>query len=343
MHRDDEPIFDKNGTQIGSGYRIDSFGVPTGDEVYDKSGYRVGWAFYGSVHITNPNEHSVSDSNDFPSGCSAIFDGINDIFRIGWYLAIFLLFFGGVIKMCASGALDALHLQGASSAPTWGSAMLQPTRGVVITPSTDQEYQSAGTPNKEIGAPIVPSAYYDQLIGVVKVSGSLNLRALPTTNSNSRAKLPNGTLLEIRGRNSEGSWLSVNVPTLSKEGRVSTDFVETKIPKTEIPIVRSTAPLATTSPPKDTATPISPNTATPPVPDGIELNFLADQETIQRGQCTMIRWGIGNVQAIYLDGQALEGGYAEKQVCPNSTTTYTMRIVLRNGNEIERKIVVRVE
>lgn len=345
MHPDDEPIFDKDRRQIGSGYTIESFGVSTGDEVFNESGSRVGWAFYGSVHISNPNERSISDSNDLPSGCSTIFDIVGGILGFIWYAFVASFVLGiivcPVLRACGDIISNNLSPQNYSvpSFPQQVPSNPSPSRNWTAVNSTSSSVASTNNIPQTRG-------------GIVNVD-SLRLRNGPGVNYGVLKSLKNGTVVEILGRNSDASWLNVFVPSISTMGWVSTQYIKTNISMDAVPTALYIPKSVSTSPSKDTATPVSqpdnattvfrPNTGTPPVPDGIELTFVADQEIIKQGQCTILHWGIGNVQAIYLDGQGLEGGYAEKHVCPNSTTTYTMRIVLRDGNEIERSIVVRVQ
>jgi hypothetical protein len=70
------------------------------------------------------------------------------------------------------------------------------------------------------------------------------------------------------------------------------------------------------------------------------VSFTVDQTTLGPGQCTTLRWNVDYVQAVYLDGQP-ESGHQTKQVCPLSTTTYTLRVSTNNG-EIDQKATVNV-
>lgn len=336
----DEPVYDDDGRQVGTKSNIDAPLVLHGDKLYDSSGKHTGYVRYGRWSERNPGLDYL-DQERVSRGC---LDDISELFRYGWYLIVFLFFCGGAIKACTSSALSgvfsSLNLGFVAGAPTAMPRTIEAKSAYFAIPDKDQEHQFVKTPSRIFSTRLFATTDTNQLTGIVKINSSLNLRALPNTDSNSVAKLQNGTVLKILGRNSGGSWLNVIVPSISKEGWVAAQYIEIKIPMLQIPTARYTPQSILTRPPRDTSTPIPKNTATPPMPAGIELTFFAEHETLQRGQCTIIHWGIGNVQAVYLDGQGLEGGYAEKQVCPNSTTTYTMRIVLRDV--IERSIVVRV-
>lgn len=70
------------------------------------------------------------------------------------------------------------------------------------------------------------------------------------------------------------------------------------------------------------------------------IQFWADQTTINQGQCTMLRWNVSNVQAVYVyaQGEPWEpngvAGQGERQVCPPTTTIYELRAV-RTDNTVE--------
>ncbi len=71
------------------------------------------------------------------------------------------------------------------------------------------------------------------------------------------------------------------------------------------------------------------------------INFWVDRSTINAGECTTLHWDVQNVQAVYLDNQGV-AGTDSKQVCPTTTTTYTLRVVRRDGVEETRQVVVNV-
>ncbi len=82
----------------------------------------------------------------------------------------------------------------------------------------------------------------------------------------------------------------------------------------------------------------------PPAP-GSNPNLRADSAYIAAGQCTTLRWDIDNVQAVYLiDGGSQQGagGHDAHNVCPGSTTTYTLRVVGSDGATHDFPITVNV-
>jgi heat shock protein HslJ len=106
-------------------------------------------------------------------------------------------------------------------------------------------------------------------------------------------------------------------------------------------------PAATpTSTPLPTATPTSPPppTATPsPV-----ISFWADRTSINQGECTTLNWSVEHVQAVwvYPRGEAYHRfprtGQGSEQVCPATTTTYDMRVLLPDGSTTFREVTINV-
>jgi hypothetical protein len=92
-----------------------------------------------------------------------------------------------------------------------------------------------------------------------------------------------------------------------------------------------TAPVVTRTP-----TPVTPTAISP-----AQINFRADQTTITRGQCTTLRWDVENATTVYLEGNGVPG-HSSQQVCPNNTTTYTLRVVAPAG-ATERNVTINVQ
>lgn len=71
------------------------------------------------------------------------------------------------------------------------------------------------------------------------------------------------------------------------------------------------------------------------------IAFRADIYDLQEGQCTTLRWDVFNVAEVYLDGtETTLNSFLE--VCPEETTTYTLRVVFLDGNETERELIITV-
>ncbi len=82
-------------------------------------------------------------------------------------------------------------------------------------------------------------------------------------------------------------------------------------------------------------------TATPTIPTPAQINFRADQTTITRGQCTTLRWDVENATAVFLEGNGVPG-HGTQQVCPNNTTTYTLRVNAQTG-ATDRNVTINVQ
>jgi hypothetical protein len=103
------------------------------------------------------------------------------------------------------------------------------------------------------------------------------------------------------------------------------------------------APLATDTPvPTNTAvsptsTPVPPTTTAVPAP---QIDFHADATTVIAGTCTVLRWNLEYITAVFLNDIGVEG-HGSQEVCPAQTATYTLRVVHPRGEE-SRQITVSV-
>jgi polar amino acid transport system substrate-binding protein len=71
------------------------------------------------------------------------------------------------------------------------------------------------------------------------------------------------------------------------------------------------------------------------------INFWADSYAISPGQCTTLRWDVQGVQAVFLNEQGVAGQSAQ-QVCPGSTQTWTLRVVMNDGSQQTRQVTITV-
>ncbi len=70
------------------------------------------------------------------------------------------------------------------------------------------------------------------------------------------------------------------------------------------------------------------------------IDFRADSTSLSySGECTTLRWDVENVRSLFLDGQGVVG-HDSRQVCPVSTTTYTLRAETACG-PVERTVTVQ--
>lgn len=70
--------------------------------------------------------------------------------------------------------------------------------------------------------------------------------------------------------------------------------------------------------------------------------FQADRTTLGAGSCAVLSWSVENVSAVYLDGAPVTG-QDSRQVCPNTTTTYTLHVVKRDGSSSDVPVTITVQ
>lgn len=87
--------------------------------------------------------------------------------------------------------------------------------------------------------------------------------------------------------------------------------------------------------PTFTPAPSATSTAAP-----AHIEFWADRTEIAAGQCLNLGWRVAGVQAVFLDSQGVIGEEV-RQVCPTQDTTYTLRAITSQGEEV-RQIRVHV-
>ncbi len=180
--------------------------------------------------------------------------------------------------------------------------------------------------------------------GRVNSPQGLNIRSGPGVNFPVIGFAQDGDEGEIVGRSADNRWWAAAVPSASDGiGWVSADFVIAS--NTEnVPVLEVVPPVIVLPTLAATPTPVPMPTATP-IPT---LSFTADRTTINQGQCTTLRWSVENIQAVwvYPQGQPFNQfprtGQGSEQVCPTSTTTYEMRVLLRDGSTVFRQVTITV-
>lgn len=196
-----------------------------------------------------------------------------------------------------------------------------------------------------IDLPEPPSAP-ETATGRATAPGGLNVRSGPGTNFPVIGVANFGDEGEIVGRSEDGRWWAVAIPSAPGGiGWVSVDFVVATNAE-NVPVIDSPAPpvIVPTAIPVATPTPVPAATATP----AAQITFTADQTTIDQGQCTTIRWSAQNVQAVWINpsynnfDQTPRPTTGSQQVCPASTTTYNMRVMLRDGSIVTQSVTITV-
>jgi hypothetical protein len=107
-------------------------------------------------------------------------------------------------------------------------------------------------------------------------------------------------------------------------------------------------PMATPTATPPTPTPTrTPSSGGPPGPDPTStpgqpvIQFWVDQDRISRGACTALHWRTENAQEVRFEGQSVAGD-GDRQVCPQQTTVYELRVVTGAGEE-NREVTVLVQ
>jgi heat shock protein HslJ/uncharacterized protein YraI len=79
-----------------------------------------------------------------------------------------------------------------------------------------------------------------------------------------------------------------------------------------------------------------------------QISFWADRTTIDQGQCARLYWSVENVQGVwvYPQGERYSRfprvGNDSERVCPERTTVYEMRVLLRDNSTVYRQVTINV-
>jgi heat shock protein HslJ len=104
-------------------------------------------------------------------------------------------------------------------------------------------------------------------------------------------------------------------------------------------------PTPTRVPPTPTRVPPTPTAAPPPQ---AQLNFWADRTQINLGECATLFWDVRGVQAVWVYPRGADftqfprTGQGNWQVCPATTTTYEMRVLMQDGSTQFRQVTINV-
>ncbi len=104
-----------------------------------------------------------------------------------------------------------------------------------------------------------------------------------------------------------------------------------------LPVTDTPVPTETAVPATATHTPAPPTATRMPDP---EIDFRAETATLVAGSCTILRWDVEYITAVFLNNFGVEG-HGSREVCPPQTETYTLHIVHPQGEE-DRQVVVSV-
>jgi hypothetical protein len=106
-------------------------------------------------------------------------------------------------------------------------------------------------------------------------------------------------------------------------------FDQICLPPTDTP-TSTTTPVPSTPASSPTNTPVPP--AATPTPPELVVWFRLDQNPIEAGSCTMLRWDTSHARQVYLDGEAV-GTNGSREACPAISQDYRLRVVGTEGEE----------
>ena len=132
------------------------------------------------------------------------------------------------------------------------------------------------------------------------------------------------------------SW-SVGSPGGNSEQPPVYNFDQICAPAVTDTPMPSNTPMSTGTAVPATHTPLPPTPTAMPEP---VIHFGADVTTLVAGTCTVLRWDVEHITAVFLNDIGVEG-HGSQEVCPAQTTTYTLHIIYPEGEE-NRQITVSV-
>lgn len=134
-----------------------------------------------------------------------------------------------------------------------------------------------------------------------------------------------GQSVQVTGRLADNSWYRILLN--GREGWVFGQWVATNC-MGGVPVVPAPPPPVTT-----------------PIPGPNQANFTADASTLTQGQCTTLRWSVTEVAGVWLiigQYQNSVPGVSTQTVCPDSTTTYRLRVQRQDGSVFEASLTITV-
>ena len=186
--------------------------------------------------------------------------------------------------------------------------------------------------------------------GRVVGAQTLNIRSGPGTAFPVIGAARAGDEGEIVGRSADGRWWAVSAPVVAGRHRLGVGRFRAGDQRRECAGDRLAATAhASTAHADPRAYRRGPRPAPPPPPTAMpEISFWADRTSITQGECATINWSVQNVQAVWVYplgepyNRFPRTGQGSEVVCPASTTTYEMRVLLRNGSTVFRQITINV-
>lgn len=207
--------------------------------------------------------------------------------------------------------------------------------------ATVAEVVDLPAPEPEPEQPAVPT-------GRVSGAATLNIRSGPGTSFPVVAVAREGDEGTIVGRSADGGWWAVHAPSLpGAVGWVSAQFVIATNAENVVVIASPPTPTPLPTRPPATATPI-PATPLPTPTPGAQIAFWADRTTINAGECATLFWDVNNVQGVWVYPQGSDfnrfprTGQGNERVCPTNSTTWELRVLMRDNSLQFRQVRINV-
>lgn len=213
----------------------------------------------------------------------------------------------------------------------------EPTATATVIPATLPPDVIVPEPTLEPAPTVViPTPEPGVPTGRVIAPDGVNLRSGPGTNYPVVGTAPFDATGKLAGISEDGQWYAAILqPAPLQLGWVSARLIAVTNGE-NLPVL----PTPPTPTPTATPTPAATPTST--------ITFTADSYTLNAGVCTTLRWSSANVQAVYVYPQGDNylnfgvPGTGTQQVCPTSTTTYEMRVVMSDGSTQILQVTITV-
>ena len=160
-----------------------------------------------------------------------------------------------------------------------------------------------------------------------------------------------GDLVDVSERDASGDWLRIHTLTASVDVWVAAEDLTCNGPTADVPLPLEPDQPTPTARPLPTRAPVLLPTWTPgptptPIPSvtpaAVTISFSAEDDEIEKGECTKLRWEVTNAQSVYLDGDGVVGS-GSREVCPGSTKSYNLKVNGRDGVEYNESVEIEVE
>lgn len=195
--------------------------------------------------------------------------------------------------------------------------------------------------NIDMGSTIALYQNADDRLWVTTLEGDVELDGFYPLPAGSSAQVqlnPDGRaerVLEVRPLS--GDEIDELAPIVNLPAAVLQYPLEAEALAAAFSLTPTVTPSPTRRPP--TRTPLISPVATPDV--SAEIHITIDNVTLDYGECTTIRWQTNNIDSIYFENEGVVG-VSERQVCPQANTTYTIRVRLRDGRELQYPFTITV-